>query len=72
MTIDELKEKYTELRERCLELQKIEYKRRADWHIILLGNSIEQYIAKVALDKTFKEDEEKFNSDFPPITGEEE
>lgn len=71
MTIDELKDKYTELRKRCLELQKNEYRRRVDWNI-LFGNSIDPYVAKVVLDQVFKEDEEKFNSDFPPITGEEE
>ena len=71
MTIDELKDKYTELRKRCLELQKNEYRRREDWNI-LFANSIDPYVAKVVLDQVFKEDEEKFNSDFPPITGEEE
>lgn len=71
MTTNELKEKYTELRKRCLELQKNEYRRRVDWNI-LFGKNVNQHVAKVVLDQVFKEDEENFNSDFPPITEEEE
>lgn len=66
MEFDELKERYTELRNRCLGLHRNEFRRRADWNI-LFGNSKDLEMANQVLTHVFKEDEEEFNAEFPPI-----
>ena len=53
MEFDELKEKYTRLREFALENQRAEYRERADWNI-LFGKSRDLEVANEALKREIK------------------
>ena len=53
MEFDELKEKYTELRKRFLEVQRDEYRERADWNI-LFGKSRNLEVENEALKREIK------------------
>ena len=61
MEFDELKAKYTELRKRFLEVQRDEYRERADWNI-LFGKCRDLEVANETLkreNKALKEEHEK-------------
>lgn len=53
MEFDELKTKYTELRKRFLEVQRDEYRERADWNI-LFTKSRDLEVANEALKREIK------------------
>ena len=66
MEFDELKAKYTELRERCIELQKLEYETRMKWNEAL-GMDEHPEVSEIVLQSVFEEVDEFFNRKFPPI-----
>ena len=66
MEFDELKAKYTELRERCIELQKLEYETRMKWNEAL-GMHEDKKMSEIVLRSVFREVDEYFNRKFPPI-----
>lgn len=66
MEFDELKAKYTELRNRCIELQKLEYETRMKWNEAF-GMHGDPQISEMVLRSVFKEVDEYFNRKFPPI-----
>lgn len=59
MEFDELKTKYTELRKRFLEVQRDEYRERADWNI-LFGKSRDLEVANEALKREIKALKEEY------------
>lgn len=83
MTIDELKEKYTELREQFLELQRActyerFYKESLKDENTTMKKEIQECkkiiecLQRYNVQTTIEKDAEKFEEEFPPITEEEE
>lgn len=66
MEFEELKARYTELRERCIELQKLEYETRMKWNEAL-GMDEDKEFSEIVLRSVFRDVDEFFNRKFPPI-----